>query len=146
MKLQALLTPRHLGATAGLIAAATAVGFIVTRLVDASRPAPTVVRLINTLADPVAVKGLALSTHSVLTGSLTLPARQGSQAPPEWDAKAVAMAPGLPVAVQLTLADPPREAACTLDPRPQGHCIVRASYKGGAELACDYDCKAAKTE
>lgn len=146
MRLGALTTPRTLGATLGLLAATIAVGFIVTRLVEASRPVPTAVRLVNTLTDPVTVQGLTLSTHSVLTGSLTLPARQGTQAAPEWDSKAVDVAPGLPLAVQLTLADPPRQAACELDPRPQGTCVVRATYQGSTALACDYDCKQAKPQ
>jgi hypothetical protein len=145
MNIASLLTPRTLGAGLGLIASASVCIVIVVKLVEAAHPAPTAVRLINATPDPVVLAAASLSQQAVLSGPLKLPARPPSGPDSEWESKPVELGPGLPVAVKLTFAEPQREATCGLEPRPQGACIVRASYSGKGDLDCQYECKVKAT-
>lgn len=136
------LARRHPGATIGLIVAVATSTYIIKTLVQAARPAPTSVRLVNATDAAAQVEALDVASQAVLAGALTLQAQPAGGAAPGWDSKPVLVAPGLRIDVQARLANPARQARCSLDPRPQGACVVRAEFKGSDALSCEYDCKA----
>lgn len=126
------------GAAIGLLVSAAVIGFILLKLHDAGRPAPTAVHLVNVSAAPVSVDAVELGVagegaQAVLRGPFALAA----SAPP-LVSKPLPLPPGRPVAVALRGDS---AASCTLDPRPQGQCVVNAVYGGAGALQCDYDCK-----
>ena len=140
---QRIMTPRNLGAALGLIAAATTCYFIISRVYEAARPATTYVRLINASSTELVVEQLKLGDQSLSTSPLKLPGRVGAGLSPEWESKSIQLAPGLPQELKAITGARGRTASCSLEARPQGVCIVRATFESPEAMACQYDCKVA---
>ena len=140
---QRTMTPRNLGATLGLLAAATTCYFIISRVYEAARPATTYVRLINASSTELVVEQLRLGDQSLSASPLKLPGRIGAGLPPEWESKSIQLAPGLPQELQAITGARGRAASCNLEARPQGVCAIRATFETPEAMACQYDCKVA---
>lgn len=141
------MSRRVTGAWLGLLAAAAASFYVIHGVIQASRPVATAVRLVNTTAVGVQVDRVVLGEGHLVAEKVSLPAAAGaaSAAAPSFVTREVALAPGLKVDVAARLGEPPVTAWCTLEPRPQGQCIVRAEFSGTAQLRCEYECATVPT-
>ena len=135
------MTPRKLGATLGLLAAATACYFIISRLYEAARPASTSVRLLNTSSAELVVEDLKLADQSLSTSPLRLPGRINAEPSPEWESKSIPLSPGLPQELKAITGARGRAASCNLEARPQGVCVIRVTFGSSEAMACEYECK-----
>lgn len=143
-KILALFFPLSRGATIGLLVSAAACVFIVYRLVQASAPVPTSLKLVNSSGATVQVQTLQLVADDLLQAPLSLPAHDAAGT--GWESRPVLLAPGRPAQVAAWLSNPTLQAACELPPRPSGSCSVRAEFKGSAQLQCDYECAGGRAE
>lgn len=137
------MSRRITGAWLGLLAAALASFYVIHGVIEAARPVPTSVRLVNATMVGVQVDRVVLGEGHVVAEKASLPAAPGASAPlPSFVSREIALAPGLKVDVAARLGEPPTTAWCTLEPRPQGACVVRAEFSGTAQLRCEYECLA----
>ena len=111
-------------------------------LLSCSLPSETGLKLLN------ATEGVALATDvrvngkSVSSKAISLPPRTAQQSSPEGHVAGVAIRGGESLAVTFTQDGRSVQSACVLAPRPQGVCLVQASYSGIAALTCWFDCEA----
>jgi hypothetical protein len=132
---------KHRNATLGLLVAASLSLYIVFRLVQASSPALTSVHLTNLGSHAVTVTHLQIRGESALNQNLNLPPATAGNLAPAAASDTVNIAAGLPLEVQARLAGSASPLTCTLAPRPQGVCIIRANITAASELLCNYECQ-----
>jgi len=135
------MPPKHRNATLGLLVAASLSLYLVFRLVQASSPAPTSVHLTNLGSRAVTVTNLQVRGESALNQNLSLPPASADTSAPAAVSNTVNIAAGLPLEVQARLGESPSPLTCTLTPRPQGVCIIRANITAALELQCTYECQ-----
>lgn len=139
------LSPRVLGAGAGLLAAAITIAVILWQLIDAAQPMPTTLFLQNQRAEAVAVNTVSLSAQAALGQPVTLPpaaSPETAASAPGWSGGRVELPPGIPVPVRLQAVPAGREAACDLEARPRGRCEARIALLASGGLSCAWRCDA----
>lgn len=135
------MTPRKRNATLGLLVGVALSLYLIVRLILAAAPAPTSIKLTNLGSALVTVTDLSIGGKGVLQERVTLhPASAGASAP-ESSSRVLDLAPGRPLEIRAHLTGPNPVAACSLTPRPQGVCFIRASFLANSELQCEYECK-----
>ncbi|MFT3816423.1 MAG: hypothetical protein QM750_02125 [Rubrivivax sp.] len=137
------MSSRTRNALIGLLVGLGCAVFIVYRLVQAAAPASTSVHFTNHSPLAVRLQSLAIGDEPVLSATVPLAAAVAGQPPAPVESKSVRLSAGRPLAVSATLASGPVRLGCTLEPRPQGVCVIKAAFEGTAALQCEYACKPA---
>ncbi len=140
MKLNDLWNTRYLGAKLGLIAAAATTAFIVVKLVDASKPMPTAVRIVNVSGEPLVLDQLKLGPSAVSVDAVRIPGAASDGRPAEWTSQPVALSPGMRAEVTAKRRGS-ADLACAAEARPQGSCVVKLVFNGSAAPQCEFECK-----
>ena len=124
----------------GLLVAAALSLYLVFRLVQATAPTPISIQLLNLGPAPVTITALSVSGENVLHERIALQPTSAGASAAEGSSRALSLAIGRPTKIRVQMGTSDPAATCSMEPRPQGRCVIRADLRANADLQCRYEC------